>query len=189
MNRLRTAVIGGWFRTIALAGPVIVLASGFAVAQTSNTDTRIAELEERVHALESDLQRLGPSEAEARDVISAFHEGLANRDLSAIEKLVSPEIVVLENGNRNDGWVDFRDNHLKPEFKEPAAPSSLELVKLVATPKMAWGYTRQIVTVKRPNGESADLVVWSLYILEARQGQWKITFLDWSVKVSRPPKS
>ena len=32
--------------------------------------------------------------------------------------LVSPDVVVLENGRRNDGWADFRDNHLIPEDRK-----------------------------------------------------------------------
>ena len=40
--------------------------------------------------------------------------------------LFPPDVVVLENGRRNDGWADFRDNHLIPEFKEPTVPSNWE---------------------------------------------------------------
>ncbi len=169
---------------------IMLLATcGSAPAQTSNTDKRIGNLEARVRALESELQTLKRSEAEARSVITEFHKSLTSRDLGAIEKLVAPEIVVLENGNRNDGWADFRDNHLKPEFKETAAPSSWELVKLVVTPKMAWGYTKQVVTVTREGGQEVELLVWAVYVLETREGQWKITLLDWSVKVPRQSKS
>ena len=52
--------------------------------------------------------------------------------------------MVLENGHRNDGWADFRDNHLIPEFKEPAVPSKWEFVKVVTSSEMAWGYTKEV---------------------------------------------
>ena len=57
------------------------------------------------------------SEAEVRNIISRFETALQQRNLPAIEELVAPDIVVFENGHRNDGWQDFRDHHLLPEFK------------------------------------------------------------------------
>ena len=73
----------------------------------------------------------GPDEAGVKGVIQQFQQALERRDVAAIEGLVSPDVVVLENGHRNQGWADLRDNHLIPEFKEPAAPSKWEFVKVV----------------------------------------------------------
>ena len=126
------------------------------------------------------------SEAEVRKVIEHFEQGLAERNLAKIEPLMAADVVAFENGHRNDGWQDFRDNHLKPEFEEPAAPSRWEVVRVVATPQMAWGYTKQTLSVTRSNGEKAELLVWSVYVLEQRSGKWKIALLDWSVKAPRP---
>ena len=70
-----------------------------------------------------------PDEAGVKSAIQQFHQALARHDVAAIEALVSPDVMVLENGHRNQGWGDFRDNHLIPEFKEPAAPSTWEFVK------------------------------------------------------------
>ena len=81
-------------------------------------------------------------EDEVRNVIQRFEQGLAERDVAKLESLAAPDLVVLENGGRNDGWADFRDHHLIPEFKEPAPPSKTAMVKIVATPQMGWGYTR-----------------------------------------------
>ena len=65
-------------------------------------------------------------ETEVKGVIQQFQQALERHDVAAIEALVSPDVVVLENGRRNDGWADFRDNHLIPEFKEPTVPSNWE---------------------------------------------------------------
>ncbi len=59
-----------------------------------------------------------PDEAGVKSAIQQFHQAVERRDVAAIEALVSPDVVVLENGHRNQGWVDFRDHHLIPEFKE-----------------------------------------------------------------------
>ena len=125
-------------------------------------------------------------EDEVRSVIQRFEQGLATRDVTKIEPLVASDLVVLENGGRNDGWVDFRDNHLIPEFEEPAPPSKAEIVKIVATPQMGWGYTRTDMTVIRRNGQKAEAVLWSVYVVEKRAEGWKLVLLDWSFKVQAP---
>ena len=122
-------------------------------------------------------------EDEVRSVIQRFEQGLAARDVTKIEPLVASDLVVLENGGRNDGWVDFRDNHLIPEFAEPAPPSKTEIVKITATPRMGWGYTRTDMTVTRRNGQKAEAVLWSVYVVEKRDEGWKLVLLDWSFKV------
>lgn len=125
-------------------------------------------------------------EAEVRRVVQRFEEGLKKRDLSKIEPLVAPEMVALENGHRNDGWADFRDNHLVPEMKEPAPPSRSEIVKVKATPQMGWAYTKTEMTLTRKTDEKANALLWSVYVLEKRGSQWKIVLLDWSLRVQRP---
>ena len=117
-----------------------------------------------------------------KSVIQQFQQAVESHDVAAIGALVSPDVVVLENGHRNQGWVDFRDNHLIPEFKEPAAPSKWEFVKVVASPEMAWGYTKQKIDVIGKDGKSADYVVWSAYVLQKAGSTWKVVLLDWSVR-------
>ena len=125
-------------------------------------------------------------EAEVKRVVQQFEEGLTKRDLPKIEPLVAPDMVALENGHRNDGWADFRDNHLVPEMKEPAPPSKSEIVRVKATPQMGWAYTKTEMTLTRKTGEKANALLWSVYMLEKRESQWKIVLLDWSLRVQRP---
>jgi ketosteroid isomerase-like protein len=121
-------------------------------------------------------------DAAVKSVIQQFQQALQRRDVAAIEALVSPDVVVLENGHRNQGWPDFRDNHLLPEFKESAAPSEWEFVKVVASSEMAWGYTKQTIDVAGKDGKHAGYLVWSTYILQKTGPTWKVVLLDWSVR-------
>lgn len=125
-------------------------------------------------------------EAEVRSVVEHFRQALQQRDVKAIEPLVAKDLVVLENGHRNDGWQDFRDNHLIPEMKEPAPPSKTELIKITATSTMGWAYTRTAMSLTRKNREKSDVELWSVYIVEKRGSEWKITLLDWSMRVQKP---
>lgn len=122
------------------------------------------------------------AEAEVRSVIQRFQEALDRHDIGAIGELVSPDLVVLENGHRNNGWADFRDNHLLPEFKEPARASRWEFVKVAASPDMAWGYTKQTIEASGKDGKPAGYLLWSVYVLQRAGPTWKVTLLDWSVR-------
>ncbi len=136
------------------------------------------------------LQAQSPSpEDEVRSVILRFEQGLAERDLSKIEPLMAADLVAFENGHRNDGWADFRDHHLVPEMKEPPPPMKSQLVHISMTPGMAWGYTKTTMTLTRKNGEKVEATLWSVYVLEKREDQWKIAMLDWSFKVPPPAAS
>ena len=120
----------------------------------------------------------GADEEEGPDgLIRRFHEALQQRDLKTIESLVANDLVVFENGERNDGWADFRDHHLIPEMKEPAPETKWELVKVKTASDQAWGYTHETFTSRR----GRELVVWSIVVLEKRGTDWKIVMLDWSV--------
>jgi ketosteroid isomerase-like protein len=121
-----------------------------------------------------------------RKVIEQFEQGLAERNLAKIEPLMAQDMVAFENGHRNDGWADFRDNHLVPEMQEPAPPMKSEFVRVTATPQMGWGYTKTTMTLTRKGGEKVEAVLWSMYVLEKREGAWKIVALDWSFYVPRP---
>ena len=124
----------------------------------------------------------GAETAEVKGVIQRFHQALERHDVAAIEALVSADVVVLENGHRNDGWPDFRDNHLIPEFKEPATPSKWEFVKVAASSEMAWGYTKQTVGAAGKDGKPGGYLVWSTYVLQKAGSTWKVVLLDWSVR-------
>jgi ketosteroid isomerase-like protein len=123
-----------------------------------------------------------PADTEVKNVIQRFHEALDRHDVAAIGGLVSPGVVVFENGHRNDGWTDFRDNHLIPEFKEPASPSKWEFVKVVTSAEMAWGYTKQTIDVTGKDGKHVGYLVWSAYVLQKAGSTWKVVLLDWSVR-------
>jgi ketosteroid isomerase-like protein len=150
-------------RNLALGVISFLVLAGFAAAQATNR-----------------------GEADVRKVISQFESGVQARDLSKIEPLMADDLVALENGHRNDGWADFRDNHLVPEMKEPAPESKTELVKIKVSKEMAWAYTKTEMKVSPKTGDPINMQLWSTYILEKRGPEWKIVLLDWSLRRLRP---
>lgn len=126
------------------------------------------------------------NETAVRALVQQFEDGLKQRNLKTIEAVVVEDLVAFENGHRNDGWADFRDNHLVPEMKEPASPSKSEFVRVKASGEISWAYTKTDMQLTRKSGEQVNAVLWSVYILEKRKGEWKIVVLDWSFYVPRP---
>jgi ketosteroid isomerase-like protein len=50
---------------------------------------------------------------------------------------------------------------------------------------MGWAYRRTDLTLTRKTGEKVEALLWAVYVLEKRGGQWKIVLLDWSLHVPR----
>ncbi len=125
--------------------------------------------------------RTTPADQEVTATIARFERAVQGRNVPAVAEVVADDSVVFENGHRNDGWKDFRDNHLVPEMKEAAPPMKSQLVKVVATPAMAWAYTRTDMFADPKRAQKASHLLWSVYVLEKREGAWKITMLDWSI--------
>jgi ketosteroid isomerase-like protein len=105
---------------------------------------------------------------------------LQAKDLARIETVVSPGILVFENGYRNDGWPDFRDHHLIPEFKQLPGSYASYIVKIDVGGDMAWAYSRMHRPHARNNPEQPD--VWTVYVLRRESNTWKIIVLSWSVR-------
>src|ERR1700716_335179 len=105
------------------------------------------------------------AEDAVRNVVTRFERALLDHDVPAIAALVADDIVVFENGHRNDGWADFRDNHLVPEMKEPKHPMKTAAVKFRATPDMAWAYTRAEMFADARQPTKVTHVLWSVYVL------------------------
>lgn len=113
-------------------------------------------------------------ETEVRAALTAYQEALADRNIAHVLKVVSSDVVSLENGSRRDGWEQFRDHRLMPEFAHPAPPSRWEIVRLSAAGDMAWAYTKTLLG----NSRKGDAIVWTVFVLERRGKEWKIVLVD-----------
>ena len=216
MKKMEPPLVLSIGRTLLVAGLACQLLGSFPAhlhAQAVNKDAaaRVLALDERVHALEAELQtlRAAPSaqgvpdaaqiqspggtvaapqqqvrneadRTEVCGVITDFEIALQARSIEKIGNLVSPDIVVFENGYRNDGWPDFRDHHLVPEFKASTTQYRSEIVKVVASSSMAWGYSRMNRAYVKKSGSQPD--VWTTYVLKKEAGRWRIAALNWSVR-------
>ncbi len=65
---------------------------------------------------------LSPAEAEVVTALTAYHATLTSGDAAAPEKFVLADerFLMIEGKHLNQGWADYRDNHLKGELADLA---------------------------------------------------------------------
>ena len=80
---------------------MVVLAAGMALLASTQTS---AQAPADSHGI---AQWLGSYDA-------AFN----TRDVGRLAAFYHPDVTIFEGGGTNDGWADYRDNHLGPELKE-----------------------------------------------------------------------
>ncbi len=127
-------------------------------------------------------------ENEVRAVITAFEDGMRDRNIAHVQKTVSSDIVVLQDGLRIDGWEEVRDHRLIPEFAHAPSPYKWAIVKINASADMGWAYAKNTVSLK----SKRDFVSWTVFVLERRGKEWKIVLLDSTAPraaASRSPKT
>ena len=50
--------------------------------------------------------------------IDAYDRAFNAKDLTKLAAFYDPDVTIFEGGHVNNGWTDYRDNHLGPELKE-----------------------------------------------------------------------
>lgn len=111
---------------------------------------------------------------EVRAVITGFQDALRDRNVAHVQKTVASDVVSLQEGSRRDGWEQYRDHRLVPEFAHPAPASTWQIVRLSSSADMAWAYTK--TTLSSP--ATGDVVMWTVFVLERRGKEWKIVMVD-----------
>jgi len=119
-------------------------------------------------------------ETEVRAVVTAYQDAIADRNIAHVQKAVGHDVVSILNGSRREGWDEFRDRRLRPQFARPVLPTKWEIVKLNAGADLAWAYTKSVISTP----QKGDAVVWTVFVLERRGKDWKIVLVDSSS--SRP---
>jgi ketosteroid isomerase-like protein len=53
-----------------------------------------------------------------RKWLQSYDAALNAKDLDRLGGFYHPDVTIFEGGSTNDGWADYRDNHLGPELEE-----------------------------------------------------------------------
>ncbi len=112
-------------------------------------------------------------ESQVRAVITAFADGMRDRNVAHVQKTVASDVVAILEGVPSDGWEEFRDRRLIPDFAHPAPPSQWSIAKINASADMAWASLRTTISLR-----TKSEVVWTVLVLERRGKDWKIVLVD-----------
>ncbi len=132
------------------------------------------------------LAAAGPMAAQSNDtaavrrVVEAAAAHTRAKDVAGLDTLhaLDPWVRIIEGAGVNNGWVDYRDNHLKPELAELGNLRYFEVEPQVRG-NVAWAAFRYELAVETPRGH-VEVEGRGTAILEKRANRWLIVHLHTS---------
>src|SRR5262249_14556273 len=108
--------------------------------------------------------------------LRSFDVAFNSRDVARLAPLYHSDVTIFEGGVTNDGWADYRDNHIGPELKEM---EDLQLSHFNVTPHLlasdADYVTAEYRLKARVEGRAIDASgLETLILLRDGSGAWKI---------------
>ncbi len=130
-------------------------------------------------------QTVRPAASSAAATVSAFHAALAAADSTTALKLLAPDAVILESGQR-ETRDEYRDHHLQADIRfAQAVPARRSAVQAVTQGDVAWVSSKSLT-----RGTFQDRPVHlggaELMVLSKTSTGWLIRAIHWS---SHPIKS
>ena len=116
-------------------------------------------------------------------------DAFARGDLDAASKVWShsESLTVFESGHVNDGWTDYRDNHLGPEMKELRHVSyTLSRIVPHVAGNTAWATFRYAISGEDLNGKTFSGAGIGTAVLEHQGAAWRI--VHWHTTSTPKPK-
>jgi uncharacterized protein YcnI/ketosteroid isomerase-like protein len=112
------------------------------------------------------------------------------KDLDKLAAFYHPDVTIYEGGGINNGWVDYRDNHLGPELKQfQNLQFSHSDVKVTPLGDGSAAYVTAKYTLKAQMGERAvDSGGLATHVLIRDGSAWKIRHSHTSSRPRRPPQ-
>ena len=134
--------------------------------------------------LERQPSAVSPSQdtAAVRGFVEALGRAMEAGDLAALDTLFAPDpwVEIIEGAGVNHGWVDYRDNHLKPELAEM---QNLRYRFFEVLPQVrgsvAWAPFRYELAADVPTGH-VEVEGRGTVVLERRSGRWLVVQLHTS---------
>ena len=122
-------------------------------------------------------------EAAVLAAVSAYRSAIAEGSLDKLAAVVEPELTVLEGMHLNQGWADYRDNHIGPEMKEwksfrVADPS---VVTVSVAGDWAYAVSRATYTIVMPE-KTVVLEAAETFVLRRRGGSWRVRHVHSSAR-------
>lgn len=128
-------------------------------------------------------------EAAVLAAVSSYRAAIAEGSLEKLAAVVEPELSVLEGTHLNQGWADYRDNHIGPEMKEWMAfrVADPALIEVSVAGDWAYAVGRATYTIVTPE-RSMVLAAAETFVLRERGGVWRVRHIHSSARKLREEK-
>ena len=113
-----------------------------------------------------------------KEFMAAYDRAFNAKDLAQLAKFYHADVTIYEGGGINNGWADYRDNHLGPELKEfenlEFSHSNVvsHLLDKAATVAYVTSEYRLKAKVKEREVDSGGLE--TLVLIKGDDGTWRI---------------
>jgi uncharacterized protein (TIGR02246 family) len=115
-------------------------------------------------------------EQSVRAFVEAYDRAFNAKDMTQLARLYHPEVTIFEGGHVNNGWIDYRDNHLAPELKEmeDLRFAHVEVAPHVLSDALAY-VTAEYRLKTKVNGNPVDTEgLETLILVKGADGAWRI---------------
>ncbi len=121
--------------------------------------------------------------------VAAYRSAIAEGSLDKLAAVVEPELTVLEGMHLNQGWADYRDNHIGPEMKEwkSLRVSDPSVVDVSVAGDWAYAVSRATYTIALPR-RTVVLEAAETFVLRLRGGSWRVRHVHSSSRKLREEK-
>ena len=109
--------------------------------------------------------------------IQSYDAAFNSKDLKRLAAFYHPDVTIFEGGETNNGWVDYRDNHIGPELNEM---ENLDFSHVEAVPHVFADGRSAYVTSEyrlkaRIDGKDVDASgLETLVVVRGQDDAWKI---------------
>lgn len=126
--------------------------------------------------------------ARVREVVEAVALFTQSKNIAGLDTLFAPDdwVRVIEGAGVNNGWIDYRDHHLRPELEEMGSFAYRSFaVEPHVRGDVAWAAFRYELTMDGAQGR-AEIEGRGTAVLERRGNRWQIVQLHTSGRRKQP---
>lgn len=133
---------------------------------------------------------LGGDAAAVETWLKGYDAAFNAKDLDKLGSFYHPDVTIYEGGGINNGWVDYRDNHLGPELKQfenLQFGHSNTKVHLLPGGQTAYATSEYSLKAKMGEREIDARGLETLVLVKGSDGAWKIRHSHTSSRPARRP--
>jgi len=122
------------------------------------------------------------AQSSPEEIAEAFHKAIATADDAMVEKLLAPDVMILEGGHAQKSRADYMESHMKADMAFiPHMQRTVLDRKVASDGDLAW-----VTTFSTMKGNfrdrDYDFASREMLVMKRVDGAWQITLVHWADK-------